>query len=145
MKPILLIALTTSLCCSYAHARDAISNYSVADALSNEKYKTIIGTDIAFYFGNTPYGKPVKKFGEFGTNKKTNAFNKSDVEACQWAFISAMKELKNRALREGGNAVVEIKSNYRNNLTSSDDQFQCGAGAVMAGVALTGKIVQLEK
>jgi uncharacterized protein YbjQ (UPF0145 family) len=55
-----------------------------------------------------------------------------------------MIALKKRAIKEGGNAVVDIKSNYKNNLTSSSETFQCGAGAVMAGVALTGKVVTLE-
>ncbi|MDE1308731.1 hypothetical protein L9W77_17725 [Vibrio aestuarianus] len=77
--------------------------------------------------------------------KKTNAFNKTDEEACNWVFLSAMIALKDRAIKEGGNAVVNIKSNYKNNLTSSNDTFQCGAGAVMAGVALSGEVVKLKK
>ncbi|MBF4217373.1 excinuclease, partial [Vibrio anguillarum] len=56
-----------------------------------------------------------------------------------------MIALKDRAIKEGGNAVVNIKSNYKNNLTSSNDTFQCGAGAVMAGVALSGEVVKLKK
>ncbi|EIU7865318.1 excinuclease, partial [Vibrio vulnificus] len=56
----------------------------------------------------------------------------------------AMIVLKERAIKEGGNAVVDIKSNYKNNLTSSVDTFQCGAGAMVAGVALTGKVVKLK-
>ncbi|POB08294.1 excinuclease, partial [Vibrio vulnificus] len=78
------------------------------------------------------------------TNKKTNAFNKTDEEACNWVFLSAMIVLKERAIKEGGNAVVDIKSNYKNNLTSSVDTFQCGAGTMVAGVALTGKVVKLK-
>lgn len=76
--------------------------------------------------------------------KKTNAFNKTDEEACNWVFLSAMIALKERAIKEGGNAVVDIKSNYKNNLTSSSDTFQCGAGTMIAGVALTGKVVKLK-
>lgn len=73
-----------------------------------------------------------------------NAFNKTDEKACNWAFLSAMIALKDRAVREGGNAVINIKSNYKNNLTSSEKTFQCGAGALMAGVALTGEVVTLK-
>ncbi len=92
----------------------------------------------------SPMVKRLKDFGGFKTNKKTNAFAKSDEDACNWVFLSAMISLKERAIKEGGNAVVDIKSNYKNNLTSSSETFQCGAGAVMAGVALTGKVVTLE-
>jgi uncharacterized protein YbjQ (UPF0145 family) len=54
-----------------------------------------------------------------------------------------MLALKDRAVKEGGNAVINIKSNYKNNLTSNKETFQCGAGAVIAGVALTGEVVKL--
>ncbi|MGK0409717.1 MAG: hypothetical protein ACJASB_001875 [Shewanella psychromarinicola] len=54
-----------------------------------------------------------------------------------------MITLKERAIKEGGNAVIGIKSNYKNNLTSSNDSFQCGAGTLVAGVARTGKVVKL--
>ncbi len=54
-----------------------------------------------------------------------------------------MISLKERAELEGGNAVVDIQSNYQNNLTTSNDTFQCGAGAIVAGVALTGRVVTL--
>jgi hypothetical protein len=42
-------------------------------------------------------------------------------------------------------AVINIKSNYRNNELVSDTEYQCGAGALFAGVALKGRIVKLAK
>lgn len=136
---IVLSALTNP-----AIARDSVGDYSVEDAMSNGKVKSALGSEIKFFFGNSKYKKVKKSFGEFGSNKKTNAFGKSDKKACQWAFASAMKSLKERAIREGGNAVVNIKSNYKSNLTSSDTSFKCGAGAIMAGVTLVGEVVELE-
>lgn len=125
-------------------ARDTVEDYSVNEALSVEKIKEGLGTEIKFYFGSQAHGKILKNYGEFRTNKKTNAFNKSDKEACQWVFLSALLALKDRALKEGGNAVVNVKSNYKNNLTTSNETFQCGAGAIMAGVALVGDVVKIE-
>jgi hypothetical protein len=55
-----------------------------------------------------------------------------------------MISLRDRARREGGNAVINIKSNYKNNLTSSDDAFQCGAGELTAGVALIGTVAKIK-
>lgn len=89
--------------------------------------------------------KVLKDFGEFRTSKKTNAFMKSDAEACQWVFASALIALRDRAIKEGGNAVINIKSNYGDNMTSSNETFQCGAGAIMAGVALVGTVVKIEE
>lgn len=125
-------------------ARDDIGSYSIENALSSEAAKAKLGTDIKFYFGEQKHPKIIKEFGEFKTNKKTNAFNKSDEEACDWVFLSAMIALKERAVKEGGNAIVDIKSNYKSNLTSSENTFQCGAGTMIAGVALTGKVVKLK-
>ena len=138
------LLLSLSLLSPFAFARDDVASYSIHDALNTENAKAKLGNEVAFYFGNQKYNLPVKKFGEFKTNKKTNSFNKTDLEACQWVFLSAMIVLKNRALKEGGNAVVDIKSNYKNNLTSNNETFKCGAGSFIAGVALTGQVVTLK-
>jgi len=125
-------------------ARDDIGNYSLEETMVLEPVKNKLGNDVQFFFGDQAYGKANKVMGEFSTNKKTNAFNKTDKEACQWVFLSAMLALKARALKEGGNAVVGIKSNYKGNELSSNEHFQCGAGAIMAGVALKGTVVELK-
>jgi uncharacterized protein YbjQ (UPF0145 family) len=129
---------------STAYARDDIGDYSIEDALSLEQAKSITGSDVKFYFGNQPHGKVEKSFGQYKSNKKTNAFGKSATTACQWAFLSAMQSLKERAIKEGGNAVINIKSNYKDVLTSSTKTFQCGSGAVIAGVALMGDVVKIK-
>jgi len=92
-----------------------------------------------------PAGIPVVEGVEsLEAQLKTNAFGKSDLQACQHVFLSAVIELQDRARKEGGNAVVNIKSNYRNELTESPTEFTCGAGAVIAGVALVGDVVTLK-
>lgn len=140
----LLAALTITCFAFSAHARDDIKDYSIAEAMSTEKAKEILGTNIKFYFGDQQHGAVTKKFGEFGSNKKTNGVNKSDKEACEWVFLSAMKSLRERAEKEGANAVVNIRSNYRGNTTSSPDTFKCGSGALMSGVALLGNVVEIK-
>lgn len=146
MKKLTILALSSLVFfSSNTFARDDVGNYSITKAMSSEVAKSKLGSEVSFYFGEQSYDKVLKELGEFKTNKKTNAFNKTDEEACNWVFLSAMIALKNRAIKEGGNAVVNIKSNYKNNLTSSNDTFQCGAGAVMAGVALSGEVVKLKK
>jgi hypothetical protein len=145
MKKTLVFVLSVLiLCSSNAFARDDVGAYSISKAMNLDAAKSKLGTDIAFYFGAQHDGKVLEDFGEFKTNKKTNAFGKTDEEACNWVFLSAMISLKDRVIKEGGNAVINIKSNYKNNLTSNSDTFQCGAGAFVAGVALTGNVVTLE-
>ena len=138
---LLLIALLLS---SQAMARNSIGDYSIQDAIMADAEKASLGHQVKFYFGSQPHGKVIKKFGEFRTNRKTNAFGKSDTQACQWVFMSALISLRDRAIAEGGNAVINIKSNYKNDLTSSNTTFRCGAGAFVAGTALVGEVVKLE-
>lgn len=85
-----------------------------------------------------------KSLGEFSSNRRTNAFNKSDRSACQIAFLSAIIALQQRARAEGGNAVVEIRSITRHEDLSSPSQYRCAAGNVVANVVLTGRVVKLK-
>ena len=124
-------------------ARDDIGDYSVANVLVTEQAKAKLA-GVRYYFGKKKHGKVSKRYGIYSTNKKSNAFGKSDQEACEWVFLSAMIQLKERALKLGGNAVINIKSNYKGNLTSSNETFKCGAGAIIAGVALQGEVVSLK-
>ena len=138
-----LIASFATLCAAPVFARDTVDNYPIDAALHSEPGK--VSDDIGLYFAGQHHAAVVKSMGEFATNKKTNAFGKSDLEACQHVFLSAVIELQERARKEGGNAVINIKSNYKNELRESATEFTCGAGAVIAGVALTGDVVTLRK
>lgn len=125
------------------YTRDQVQAFPLDKVLSSSDATAKLGDSIKFAFGSTSIGKVSKNYGEFRTNKKTNAFGKSDEKACNWAFLSAMISLRDRAVTEGGNAVINIRSNYKNNTTSSESTFQCGAGNVVAGVALIGDVVTI--
>ena len=124
-------------------ARESVDDFSIEEAMTQEQAKEVLGNEVRFYFGSQGHGSILKTWGEVSTNKKTNAFLKSDQEACTWAFLSALVSLKNRTLKEGGNAVIKIKSNYKGHTTESNTTYQCGAGNVIAGVALKGTVVKL--
>jgi uncharacterized protein YbjQ (UPF0145 family) len=47
------------------------------------------------------------------------------------------------AQRVGGNAIVNIRSNYKNTEFSSETEYECGAGNVTGGVAFVGDVVKL--
>ena len=126
-----------------ALARDDRQRHSITEALSRADFQAKLG-DVQLFWGDQNTPGVVRAFGEFTSNKKTNAFNKSDREACEWAFLSAVLALQQRALREGGNAVVGINSVYKNGEFSSRSEFECGAGKFVAGVALRGRVVQLK-
>lgn len=138
--PLLAIAIALP-----AMARDEHNMYPIADALKTSAAEEKLDKGIKLYFGSQKSPGAGKKLGEWKTNKKTNAFNKTDKEACEWTFLSAVLELQERARKEGGNAVVNIKSNYKSIETNSATEYMCGNGALMAGVALKGTVVKLSK
>ncbi|MDN7903582.1 excinuclease ABC subunit A [Burkholderia diffusa] len=143
MKYRIALALSCAMfAASAANARDTINDYPIESALKSEAGKLDDG--IALYFGDQAHPRVIQSYGSFATNKKTNSFGKSDEAACQHVFLSAVIELQARARKEGGNAVIGIKSNYRNVMRSSATEFTCGAGAVVAGAALTGEVVTLK-
>ncbi len=137
---VLLAALVAS---GAALARDDQGMFPLSDALNTPAAKSKIDPSIKLYFGNQRHPTVIAELGEWRTNKKTNAFNKSDKEACEWVFLSAVLELQGRAKKEGGNAIINIKSNYKNNERSSETEYMCGSGAIMAGVSLKGTVVKL--
>ncbi|WP_105189028.1 excinuclease ABC subunit A [Pseudoalteromonas sp. T1lg48] len=141
MKTSLFLALGLALTANTALARDDIGHYNIAELLETTKAKNAL-LDVPLYFGNQAYGKVQETYGEVTTNQKTNAFNKSDKEACQWVMLSALKALQERAKREGMNAVVNIQSYYKKREFVSETEFECGAGFLIAGVALKGTLVK---
>jgi hypothetical protein len=147
MKQLAYIVLFAILVLSsgYGYARNTILRVSIGDALTLPEAASRIDDSIRLYFGDQAHPQIVRTIGTYTSNKKTNAFGKTDTFACQWAFLSAMMSLQQRARNEGGNAVVNIRSYYYKNRFSSATEFECGAGAVIAGVTMIGDVVELEQ
>ena len=125
-------------------ARDTKYLLPIKAALEVKDAEEKLDGSIKFYFGNQETPKIVSKLGTDVSNRKTNAFGKSDEKACNWAFLSAMIALERRAKQLGANAVVNIVSYYQKIEMSSTTDFECHAGAVIAGVALKGDFVKTE-
>ena len=109
----------------------------VTEAISTGK----IDGSVKFYLaGNTPSGKVSVLSPGAVTNKKTNAFNKTDYQACSWALQSALITLHDAAKKAGANAVTDITSYYKRNERKDPKTYECHAGAIIAGVALKGDL-----
>jgi len=146
MKIIVLCASTTAglLVSAWpSHARDTKYFLPIAAALAVQDAKEKLDGSIKFYFGDQPTPPIVTKLGSDVSNRKTNSFGKSDESACNWAFLSAMVALERRAQQLGANAVVNIVSYYKKDVMSSTTEFECHAGAIIAGVALKGDFVKI--
>jgi len=144
MKRQLLVAALAACAAFSAQARDTELHLPVQDALNTAEARTKLPGDVKFFFGDQKYGKVERSMGEDVTNQKTNAFNKSDEEACQWVFLSAMLQLQKRAKDLGADAVVDIQSYYKKEPFVSATEYECHAGGLIAGVALKGRFVKLK-
>ncbi|MCH2086075.1 MAG: excinuclease ABC subunit A [Pseudoalteromonas sp.] len=138
----LACVLVACLFSANSFARDDLQTLPVQALLETSKAKQAL-LDIPLYFADQSHTSIKTNYGEVITNKKTNAFNKTDREACEWVMLSALKALQERAVREGMNAVVNIQSYYKKREFVSQTEYQCGAGTFVAGVALKGTLVKL--
>lgn len=146
MKKTSLIAIALVLgTAGVAMGRDAFLQLSIESALNSVNVKSELFPEIKLYWGDQSYPEPKTVFGEYKTSQRTNAVGKSKEEACQWALAAALKQLQERALKEGGNAVINIKSNIKNRERSSETEYDCLAGSMMVNAALKGTVVKIEE
>lgn len=143
MRFCVLFSLLCLLVANPAAARDDRNRYSIEEAMNTSAAKERLSKGYTYRFGGQSHGTVTANHGEFMSNKKTNAFGKSDKEACMWVFLSAMLSFQDRIEKEGGNAVINLRSYYKKNDFSSETEFECGNGAIMAGVTFLGDVVTL--
>jgi len=125
-------------------ARDTKNMWPLADALNTADAKAQLDQGIKFYFGESAHPPVAKSFGVFMSNKKTRGVGRTDKEACEWTFLSAMLSFQQRAKEMGGDAVIKIESYYREDTIKSATEYQCGSGALMSGVTFRGEVVKLQ-
>lgn len=145
-KKLLSLGILLSACilATTAQARDTKHLLPVEEAMNSAAAREKLDPNIRFVFADTPHDNVVARHGNYVTNKKTNAFLKSDEEACRWVMLSALLSLQERAKIEGGNAIINIESYYKQHSMVSRTEYECHAGAVIAGVALRGDVVTLD-
>src|SRR5262245_22969910 len=144
-KSPLLVGVTLGMVAMLAGpvaARDDRIMLPIREALDAPDAKAKLDRGVRLHFGGGFGGPVAKDLGVWKSNKKANAFLKDDKVACERAFLSAVLSLQERARKMGGNAVVNIASNYRNSPTSSTSQYMCGAGNLMTGGARGGRVLR---
>jgi uncharacterized protein YbjQ (UPF0145 family) len=126
-----------------AFADDAVATYSIASVVERPDFATET-SGVRFFFGNAPHPAVSRSIeANATTSLRTRKLGRSSEEACQWVLMSALVQLRNHATSLGGNAVINVRSNWRNQEFSSATEYQCAAGFLMAGVALKGDVVSL--
>ncbi|WP_421567740.1 excinuclease ATPase subunit [Stenotrophomonas sp. PD6] len=145
MRRFALIATAALLAvASTANARETRVEQSLRSLINSPEAKEAgIDGSVRFYLAGEKVNVQ-QRLGEDVTNKKTNAANKSDEVACNWVALSALKALQDGAKSRGANAVVDIVSYYKKNEFKSTTNYECYAGAILAGVALKGTYAKVK-
>ena len=139
----LILALSLGLA-PRALARSTFHDIGVQSAVESSLGRERL-LDVPFYMAGAPHPQVARDLGVFKSNRSTNAFAKTDEEACRVAFLSALISLQGRARAEGGDGLVEVKSVTKHRDLESATSFRCVAGNVVANVALTGRVVKFAK
>ncbi|GAB2502250.1 hypothetical protein [Arenimonas alkanexedens] len=139
LLPFLILSFSlATLAAAPAHARDKRVQFDIASAIAAGKADGSLDGSVTFYFEGQATPRLFAEFGPATTNRKTNAVGKSEQEACQWAMLGALVALQEAAKSRGADAVVGLRSNFKREVFSSPTHYECGAGRLMAGVALLG-------
>lgn len=147
MKTLVLAAFATLALSTFAPAAEARSTrleIALQDVLDSPKAREAgLDGSVRFYLAGARLPAVQSRMGSDISNKKTNAANKSDLEACHWVAISALLALQEKAKNIGANAVVDVVSFYKRREFSSPTHFECHAGAIIAGVTLKGTYAKI--
>lgn len=124
-----------------AHAKSEVQLHAIDDVIQSEDFQSRLG-DFRFTFGSDILGSSV---GTFNVKRTTNGVLKTDKDACEWAFISALLELKRLAQEKDGIAVEAIQSTITGTQYISSTHYQCLTGHTNSRVYLQGTTVKLNE
>ena len=141
----LLVLVAAAAFAAPAVARDSAVRVSLESVVAQGRASGELDGSVAFYLDGATTPKTKQAFGAATVNRKTNAFNKSDEDACRWVALSALAALQEAAKKRGANAVVGMVSNYKGKEWRNATQFECHAGGLMAGVAFKGTYARVAK
>lgn len=135
---VMIIALIVAL---PVLSRNTKQQFSVSSAKS--KHANVLRKDVQLYWHGEDHPNVQESKAVVQVSKKTNAFGKSDLEACDWVLHSALKALQAHAVKMGGNAVINICTVNNREKYCDESKYECLAGTTVAKVALTGEVVVL--
>lgn len=139
---VMAFAIPVLLMATPAAAEDAVSTHAIENVLQRPDFGSQMeGVTFSFGAGSPAVSRRIEE--GVTTSVRTRKFGRSTEESCQWVMMSALIQLRQRAIDLGGNAVINIRSNWRNVEWSSESEYQCASGFLMAGVALKGDVVEI--
>ncbi|HRP09514.1 MAG TPA: hypothetical protein PLK37_00605 [Terricaulis sp.] len=141
------VALTAFAMAAPAEARRGApaepTTHQIEPVLNDPEFATAT-EGVRFFFGNQPHPAVAQRIEQNVTTARPARSRFRDAEmACQRAMLNSLVALRDYALRHGGNAVINIRSNTNLLERSSRTEYQCVAGRMRATAALKGDVVRL--
>ncbi|MDF3888441.1 excinuclease ATPase subunit [Cupriavidus basilensis] len=137
--PLVAVAIcANALLSAPAIARDTKYMLPFKDVLVMPEAQEKLDGSVKFFLSGQQKPKVIETRESDVSNRKTSSVGKSDEDACRWAALSALLAFQEKARSVGVNAVVDIVSYYKKNEVANATEYECHAGAVVAGVALKG-------
>ncbi len=130
---------------SQACAADQWHQLSAQDAMKSSLGQEKLKPEIRLYMKGQSHPKVLKTLGEYKANQRTNGVGKSAEAACERVFVSALMALQDRAVKEGGNAVIDIYTITKDKKFESATEYSCIKGGFVTNVALMGTVAKLGK
>lgn len=135
----------TAVVATGAAAADVKHKFSIQQAEQLEQVKRKLAGNVAFYWGKQPHPAALATFGTYKASRRIGKDQMDLSTACAQAMAQALVDLRDEVERQGGNAVVGIVSNLKDEQESSETEYSCMVGRVLVNVALKGTVVTLKK
>jgi hypothetical protein len=107
------LAVWLAASATQTHAADKEFRMPFAALLESAEARQKLDDTFGFYLQGQQTPKVLERMGQDVSNKKSNAFAKETTSTCQWAALSALISLQEKAKRMGANAVIDIVSYYK--------------------------------
>ncbi len=128
-----------------AEARNVPYRLPLQPLLDSPQFRDSGSSDMMFLFGNTPSVPGISVISSLVVTRKARIPGKADEIACATAMVAALRELRDHAVRQGGNAVVNVNSAFRGNIFSSATDYECHAGSHSVVITLQASIAKVPR
>jgi len=126
-----------------AQARDEQRLFDIATVLASPAGRDRFDDTVQFYWAGQDAPAAEQTFSIHTSERKTFLPTRTEREACDQSVIEALAALRDAAKKVGANAVVNIKSLYKNREFRSPVEYECRLSYFAASVTLEGKLVKL--
>ncbi len=128
-----------------AHARDATTYVDLRKALDSEEFRKALGNEVAFFLAGENVPAIQQQSPPFSTRISTSQGTTYEA-SCNRVLLKIFSLLRDRAKKEGANAVVDIGDGDRPADPGASSQVEChNGGTIRARVRLRARVARIAR